>query len=200
VNKQPSHSTLLLFHTFFVYSSGDDSGSFYPCADLTAGLHTITITLYANEFQQGTPLSEVEIQFRIKSDGAPTPPTPPAPAPVNQPPASSSCGIPEFDGGWENSVGYPFPTAESQGAMIGNDFIVISGFHASGGGYGAATAQNYALDTSNSNAKWRRMDDLPVKEGITHGAFVVIGKKFYMCGGYLGGHPGYEKLVAVFAR
>jgi len=73
--------------------------------------------------------------------------------------------------------------------MIGNDFVIISGFR---GSYRAATAENYALDTTNSNASWRRMDDLPElqSQGITHGAFVVIGNKFYMCGGYLGGHPG----------
>ena len=82
------------------------------------------------------------------------------------------------------------PVAEAQGAMIGNDFVVISGFHEPDGGYDAATAKNYALDTTNSNASWRRMDDLPVSQGITHAGFVVIGNKFYMCGGYLGGHPG----------
>lgn len=44
-------------------------------------------------------------------------------------------------------------------------------------GYGKATAKNYALAVMNPNAKWHNMDDLPVKQGITHGAFVVIGKK-----------------------
>jgi hypothetical protein len=36
------------------------------------------------------------------------------------------------------------------------------------------------------------MDALPsyVNEGITYGAFVVIGSKLYMCGGYYGRHPG----------
>ena len=53
-------------------------------------------------------------------------------------------------------------------------------------GYGKATAKNYALAVMNPNAKWHNMDDLPVKQGITHGAFVVIGKKLYMCGGYVG--------------
>ena len=64
--------------------------------------------------------------------------------------------------------------AEAQGAMIGNSFVIISGFSM---GYGKATAKNYALAVMNPNAKWHNMDDLPVKQGITHGAFVVIGKK-----------------------
>jgi len=71
--------------------------------------------------------------------------------------------------------------------MIGDDLIVFSGFQ---NGYSNVTVQNYAIDTRNSSAVWRRMDDLPVSQGITHGAFVVIGSKFYMCGGYLGGVPG----------
>ena len=67
--------------------------------------------------------------------------------------------------------------------MIGNDLLLISGFTIH---YGQATAQCFALDLTNPDAEWRRMDDLPVHEGITHGAFVVIGMKLYMCGGYLG--------------
>ena len=71
--------------------------------------------------------------------------------------------------------------------MIGKDFVLVSGFS---GGWGFATPKVYALDTSDPNANWRPMDDLPVYSGITHGAFVVVGNKYYMCGGYLGGHPG----------
>jgi hypothetical protein len=54
------------------------------------------------------------------------------------------------------------------------------------------TDKVYALNTTDPLAKWRAMDALPsyVNEGITHGAFVVIGSKLYMCGGYYGGHPG----------
>jgi N-acetylneuraminic acid mutarotase len=71
--------------------------------------------------------------------------------------------------------------------MIGKDLIIISGFK---NGFYDVTAENYALDVSDPNAKWRRMDDLPVPDGITHAGFAVVGQKLYMCGGYLGGNPG----------
>jgi N-acetylneuraminic acid mutarotase len=71
--------------------------------------------------------------------------------------------------------------------MIGIDFVIISGFTK---GFGQATPQVYAKDGTVPEANWRRMDDMPVSEGITHAAFFVLGSKFYMCGGYLGGHPG----------
>lgn len=103
---------------------------------------------------------------------------------------TESYGTPRFEGGWEKSKNYPLYVAEAQGAMIGEDLCVFSGFNEPDGGYDAATTRNYALDTSDPNAQWRRLDDLPVSEGITHGGFVVVGTKFYMCGGYLGGHPG----------
>jgi len=74
--------------------------------------------------------------------------------------------------------------------MIGEDFVLIGGFYKPGGGFDVATAKKFALDTSKTNADWRAIEDLPVTEGITHAAFVVVGTKFYMCGGYLGGHPG----------
>jgi hypothetical protein len=77
--------------------------------------------------------------------------------------------------------------AEAQGIVIGNDLVVVSGFF---NGFDRATAQTFALDTIAATAVWRRMDDLPVPEGITHAAFVVVGAKLYMCGGYIGGHPG----------
>ena len=96
----------------------------------------------------------------------------------------------QFENWWEWANSYPMPVAEAQGSMIGNDLVIISGFHEPDGGYDAATAKVYALDTSIPGANWRPMDDLPVSQGITHGAFAVVGSKLYMCGGYLGGHPG----------
>lgn len=60
---------------------------------------------------------------------------------------------------------------------------MISGFS---NGISSATKKNYALNLRNPNADWREMDDLPVAEGITHGAFAQDGTKVYMCGGYVG--------------
>lgn len=40
-------------------------------------------------------------------------------------------------------------------------------------------------------ATWQRSDDVPgVAQGLTHGSHVIVGKKIYNCGGYIGGHPG----------
>ena len=71
--------------------------------------------------------------------------------------------------------------------MIGSDLVIISGFK---NGWNYVTKETYALDTSDPNAQWRRMDDLPASDGVTHSAFAVVGQKLYMCGGYLGGNPG----------
>ena len=72
--------------------------------------------------------------------------------------------------------------------MIGNDIIISSGFI---NRLTDATNQTFARDvTSNKGSNWRRMDDLPVEKGITHGAVTVVGNKLYMCGGFYGGNPG----------
>ena len=34
------------------------------------------------------------------------------------------------------------------------------------------------------------MDDMPIDQGVTHAATLVVGTKAYLCGGYRGGHPG----------
>jgi Kelch motif len=72
-----------------------------------------------------------------------------------------------------------------------NDFVLVSGFY---NGYDQATPQTYALDVRNgsTSSTWRRMDDHPVSAGITHGAFAAVNKLLYICGGYVGGHPGPE--------
>jgi len=86
----------------------------------------------------------------------------------------------QFVGNWESLKKYPIPVAEAQGAMIGNDFILFSGFT---NGYGQCTTKNYALDITDANADWRELADFPIAKGVTHSANVVVGKKFYMCGG-----------------
>ena len=90
-------------------------------------------------------------------------------------------------GAWVGVTEYPIAVAESQGAMIGTDFLLVSGFSQT---YNNVTAANYALDTTYRIATWKRMDDFPIAAGTTHSSFVVIGKKLFMCGGYVGGVPG----------
>ena len=46
------------------------------------------------------------------------------------------------------------------------------------------------MDTTAPSIVWQPVDDLPTPVGITHAAQVIIGTKFYMCGGYVGGVPG----------
>jgi hypothetical protein len=77
---------------------------------------------------------------------------------------------------------------ETQGALIGNDIVITSGFI---NGVANATNQTYARDITGAKGnQWRRMDDMPVPIGVTHGAFAVVGMKLYFCGGFYGGNPG----------
>ena len=76
----------------------------------------------------------------------PSPTEPPVAGPTGQ----GSCGIPKFVDGWKSATKYPMPVAEAQGAMIGKDFVIISGFHEPDGGYDATTKENYALDGKKS--------------------------------------------------
>jgi hypothetical protein len=105
----------------------------------------------------------------------------------------------QFVGEWQSvTPSYPLTVAEAQGAIMNNngnrDLVLISGFV---NGYDQSTAQTYARTVgnngNNNNAPWRRMDDVPLSVGITHGAFALNGNNrnvLYMCGGYVGGHPG----------
>jgi hypothetical protein len=71
--------------------------------------------------------------------------------------------------------------------MIGSTFLLISGFKDA---YNATTNHTYSLDTTNATAVWVRQDDVPIRSGITHSGHVVARGQFFMCGGYVGGHPG----------
>jgi hypothetical protein len=71
--------------------------------------------------------------------------------------------------------------------LIGNDFIITSGFK---GGYSAATPETYALDMFTPNAPWRRMEDMPFPLGLTQIGAAVKGMKAYFCGGYVGASLG----------
>ena len=71
--------------------------------------------------------------------------------------------------------------------MIGKDLVIASGYFE---GYRQATPKTYALDTTDPNATWRPMEDLPIALGVTHAATVIVGTKMYLVGGYLGGNLG----------
>ena len=73
------------------------------------------------------------------------------------------------------------------GLLVGNDFVVFGGFIDS---FSGTTNQTFARDITIANSLWRRMDDIPLAVAMTHAPTVRIGTKVYMCGGYLGGHPG----------
>jgi hypothetical protein len=75
--------------------------------------------------------------------------------------------------------------------MIDKDFVILSGFKSN---FDTTTLQTYALDTTSSTAKWRRMDDAPLvlSPGFSHSAYALVGKKVYLCGGYLGPSPGRD--------
>ena len=94
----------------------------------------------------------------------------------------------QFDGDWiQGNPQYPLKVGESQGAMIGNELVIVSGFWNSWKG---VTKQVYKLDTTDPNAVWDRQDDVLYPVGVSHCAFVVVGQKFYICGGFEGAHPG----------
>jgi len=95
--------------------------------------------------------------------------------------------VPQFVGGWEPAKQNPKVLSEAQGAVIGHHWVIFGGFDT---GYDQATADTYALDLDDPNAEWVKQDDYPLAPGITHAANVVVDSKLYVCGGYLGGHPG----------
>ena len=139
----------------------------------------------------------VSAPIRVVSAPAPTSGAPvraptlaaPAPVVVATPTVSRSCSIPKMEAGWWSTPLKPYPinVAEAQGSMIGKDFVIFSGFK---NGYSMATTETYALDMSASDASWRRMDDMPFPQGLTHLGIAVVGMKAYICGGYVGGSLG----------
>jgi hypothetical protein len=89
---------------------------------------------------------------------------------------------------WLPGTPYPIGAAEAQGAMMGDQFMLVSGY--SGNWYYTTPAAKW-LDVANPTATWQDLDDHPIALGVTHGGFVVVGgTKFFMCGGYVGGGHG----------
>lgn len=102
----------------------------------------------------------------------------------------TACEIPRFDGDWEPITPYPIPAAEAQGQIIGSDLVLVSGFSEE---WDFASPKVYSLDlTDPCPDGWTERDEVPVPQGLTHAAALVVPgtNEFYLCGGYVGGHPG----------
>jgi N-acetylneuraminic acid mutarotase len=136
------------------------------------------------------PVRPVPVPVAMVSAPVPAPNrAAPVPVAVTVPPLLRTCTLPKMDTEWWSTPAKPYPisVAESQGSMIGNDFVIFSGFK---NGYSNATTETYALDMSVSDASWRRMDDMPFPQGLTHIGIAVAEMKAYICGGYVGGSLG----------
>jgi len=78
---------------------------------------------------------------------------------------------------------YPLSVIESQGAMIGTDMCIVSGFK---DGINMATPEIWCVDTKDTSAPWIQQDSLTAGQslagndlslGVSHGGFVVVGSK-----------------------
>jgi hypothetical protein len=67
--------------------------------------------------------------------------------------------------------------------LIGDDFVVASGF--GDNGWNSVTKKVYAFNVRDPNAKWREMDEVPVK-GFSHASYAIVGSVMYFCGAYAG--------------
>jgi len=86
---------------------------------------------------------------------------------------------------------------ESQGGMLGHDFMVMSGFVKD---WVHVTKEVYKLDTTDPDAEWVRQDDILYPDGVSHTGFAIVGQKFYVCGGYLGPTPGPNTGTLLWSR
>jgi hypothetical protein len=73
------------------------------------------------------------------------------------------------------------------GGIVGNDFIVVSGFSAI---WENVTKKVFALNTVDPKATWREMDEVPTEQGFSHAAFAIDENNVYICGSYVGPSPG----------
>jgi hypothetical protein len=90
---------------------------------------------------------------------------------------------------------YPVRTSEPQGLIVDDDIVVFSGFTDA---YTKASRHNYARNVvSNNSSTWRRMEDMPLSDGMTHMATVKVGSVVYLCGGYSGAHPGPHSSICL---
>ena len=84
----------------------------------------------------------------------------------------------QFVGDWKGGKAYPLNVAEAQGKLIGDDFIIISGFK---NGWTKVTNRNFALDLSDPNAEWRELAVMPasLKESLI--AVTSLSAKSFTC-------------------
>jgi hypothetical protein len=90
---------------------------------------------------------------------------------------------------WLPGTPYPIGAAEAQGGMMGDKFLLLSGYS---GGWDYTTPTARYLDVTVAGAaSWQDLDDHPISLGVTHGGYTIVGgTKFFMCGGYVGGGHG----------
>jgi hypothetical protein len=80
------------------------------------------------------------------------------------------------------------------GAMIGDDFVIVSGFF---DGFDGVTKKVYALKTTDPTAVWREMDEVPTDQGFSHAAYSIKGTVMFVCGAYVGPTPGPDSPICL---
>lgn len=83
--------------------------------------------------------------------------------------------------------------SEGQGLILrhaGQDHLFVAGGYLHGTNF-EVTSKTYSIDFSGAkdgSTEWVRRADMP--EALTHVAQAAVGSRMYMCGGFLGKHPG----------
>jgi hypothetical protein len=83
-------------------------------------------------------------------------------------------------------MNYPMPIGEGQGFLIGDEFVLLSGFT---GNFDTLTRKVFSLDLRNATAgEWREHDPIPIEVGLSHAGHALDKASgiLYICGGYLG--------------
>jgi Galactose oxidase, central domain len=91
---------------------------------------------------------------------------------------------------WEVWPDYPISVGEGQGLILKKSiFVITSGF--SEAFSLEPTKKGWKFDLRNTSGAWEPIDDVPLPYGLTHAAYSRHGEdSVYMCGGYVGKHPG----------
>lgn len=87
---------------------------------------------------------------------------------------------------------YPIEVSEAQGGIVtvkGVKHLVVVGGYLHGTNFDVTDkVYSIKIDDDIANAKWIRRAKMP--QAITHVGQVAVGHKLFMCGGFLGKHPG----------